>query len=480
MMSGIRVYFDRTDGPAVMRAGCCLSAAGACLLVLALHGCSATSATDSTCVSAEATELRQQVAKRARELDYGPETATALAEMVLGWRRGGTPVLVGCKAVLDRVSSQTPQAIARAQMQVVERIAWRMGAEFTPDKEVFEPTEVVERKRANCLGYAQLLYIIGRSVGLAIEPAGVLELQKPGPLPEGSRHLCCLVALSDGTTAMLSFAPGFISTPFVLERTYTRSGCYLWLKDIENPPNIYRKIQCLDGDGLVAHLCNSRGAALAAQGRFRAALEHYAKATELSPQLAEAWNNRGVALRHCGALDEALAAYDRAIELDGSYAEAFNNRALTRAKSGWLTDALHDYDRAVELNPRSASVRNNLAAAYHRLGRLNEAISQYSRAIALNPNLTAAYFNRANAYGKLGEHRLAVRDYTRAIQCNGGLEQAYINRGLSHAALGRYDEAKRDLQQAIKLSPTTVTREQVSSISQRVGLDRQTTAGAAW
>jgi tetratricopeptide (TPR) repeat protein len=453
-----------------------LAAMGLCLLSLPLHGCSlspATATRDPACVSAEAAGLRQQVTIHARNLDYSQDVADALAEMVLGWRCGATPVLVGCKAVLDQANPQSPQAIASAERRVIERIVHRIRSEIAPDKEVFEPGDIVGQRRANCVGYAQLFTIVGLSVGLSIRPAGVLELQEPGPLPEGTRHVCSLVALSDGTAVMVNFAPVFISRPFVLDETYAESGCYLRLNHRGNPLHLYRKIQLLDDNGLLAHLYNSRGVALASRRLFPEALEQYAKAIDLNPRFAEAWNNRGVALRNCGYLDEALSAYDRAIELDGSYPEALNNRALARAKSGWLDDAFRDYNRAAAMNPRSAAVHNNLAVAYHQSGRLREAISQYSLAVELDPNLTEAHYNRANAYGKLGQYRQAIRDYTSAIQRNPRLEQAYINRALSYATLGRYDAARRDLLEAVRIDPAPAIRERVSRISERIGLDLQ-------
>jgi tetratricopeptide (TPR) repeat protein len=450
-----------------------LAPVAAWLLALALQGCS-TSLVTTAQGPAEAADLRRQIMMQTQSLRYSQDVATALADTVLGWHSGAAPMLLGCKASVEQAD---PQARPRVERQVAERIACRIRDEITPDREVFDLADVVARRHANCVGYAQLFYVVGRSAGLSIEPIGVLEAQEPGPLLEGARHVCCLVALSDGAAIMVNFAPAFISLPFALDEAYGKSGCYLRLNDPANPPHLYRRIQVLGEKGLVAHLYNSRGVALAAQGRFAAALELYAKAVELNPELAEAWNNRGVALRNGGDLDEALSSYDRAIELDANHAEAFINRGSARARAGQFTEAFRDYDRAAQLNPRSAAVHNNLATAYHRQGRLSEAIRQYTLAIELDPGLAEAYYNRGNAYGKLGEHKQAVRDYTRAIQRNPRMEQAYINRGLSHAELRQYEAAKRDLLQALTISPTPATREYIGRISERVGLDLQVALG---
>jgi tetratricopeptide (TPR) repeat protein len=436
------------------------------LLTLAMQGCSAPPAM-TTRDSAEAADLRQQIMMQTQSLHYSQDVATALADMVLGRHRGAA-MLLGCKASLGQA---TPQARARIEKQVAERIACRIRDEMTPDEKVFELADVVVSRRANCVGYAQLFYAVGRSVGLSIEPIGILELQEPGPLPEGARHVCCLVALSDGTAMMVNLTPLFTSAPFVLNETYSTIGCHLGLNDSTNPLHLYRKIQLLGESGLVAHVYNSRGVALASQGQYALALELYAKAVELNPEFAEAWNNRGMALRRCGDLDEALASYDRAIELDASHAEPFINRGSAQAQAGQFTDALRDCNRAVELNPRSAAAHNNLATAYHRQGRFDEAIGQYAIAIELDPNLAEAYYNRGNAYGKLGQYKQAVRDYTRAIQRDPRIKQAYINRALSYAELHQNEAAKRDLLQAIRIDPTPATRDYIARISERVGLD---------
>jgi tetratricopeptide (TPR) repeat protein len=446
-----------------------LSVVAACVVTLALQGCG-TSLIAVGESPAQAADLRQQIVMQTQSLHYSQDVAAALADTVLGWDRGAAPMLLGCKASLSQAD---PHARPRTEKQVAERIAGRIRDEITPDKEVFDLADVVARRRANCVGYAQLFYVVGRSAGLAIQPIGVLEAQDPGSLPEGARHVCCLVALNDGTAVMVDFAPAFTSAPFVLDETYAKCGCYHCLNDPANPMRLYRKIQVLEERGLIAHLYNSRGVALASQGRFAAALVLYAKAVELNPEFAEAWNNRGVALRNCGNLDEALSSYDRAIDLDADHAEAFTNRGSARARAGQFTEAFRDYDRAAHLNPRSAAVHNNLATAYHRQGRLNEAIRQYTLAIELDPDLAEAYYNRGTVYGKLGEYKRAVRDYTQAIRCDPRMEQAYINRGLSHVELRQYEAAKRDLLQALKTNPTPATREYIGRISERVGLDLQ-------
>ncbi len=75
-----------------------------------------------------------------------------------------------------------------------------------------------------------------------------------------------------------------------------------------------------------------QGEALANQGRYAEALQHFDRAIALNPEVAEAWVFRGVMLLHLGEYHLALASCDRAIQLvpDNQEAWIFRGVALHR------------------------------------------------------------------------------------------------------------------------------------------------------
>ena len=67
------------------------------------------------------------------------------------------------------------------------------------------------------------------------------------------------------------------------------------------------------------------GNALATQGRFDEAMEHYRQTLKIMPDYAEAHDNLGLALAGRGQVDEAIACYQKALEINPDLAEAHNN-----------------------------------------------------------------------------------------------------------------------------------------------------------
>jgi tetratricopeptide (TPR) repeat protein len=75
-----------------------------------------------------------------------------------------------------------------------------------------------------------------------------------------------------------------------------------------------------------AHL--RQGLALCQQGRFAAAIAHYAAALDLKPDDAEAHNNWGVALCQQGQVEAAIAHYQTAIQRAADHADAHLNLGM--------------------------------------------------------------------------------------------------------------------------------------------------------
>jgi len=59
----------------------------------------------------------------------------------------------------------------------------------------FYLANVVKDKKAQCLGYCQLVYILGHSLGLRVAVIEVLE-KAFGHLPSGEGHAACFVELT--------------------------------------------------------------------------------------------------------------------------------------------------------------------------------------------------------------------------------------------------------------------------------------------
>ena len=297
----------------------------------------------------------------------------------------------------------------------------------------FYLSEVVKHKKAQCLAYTQLFYILGTSIGLTVQPVHVVELASGSPAA-GKSHSACLVNRSDGTVTIVDPALHFVSRPFVFKEEYVEDGNYWQLKRPDNRLKIFRRLQLSTEQALVAEIYDNLAVAYASAGQPDAAVSYCTKAIELNPKLAEAFANRGT----------------------------------SRASQGQFPEAISDYTKAIELNPKYADALFDRGVVYERTNQPAEAIADFGKAIECNRKYADAYFNRGEVYASQGQHQQAIWDFTRAIELNPTNAEAYSKRALAGASLGKMDNAKRDLQRALGLKPAL--KEQVKSISDRFNL----------
>lgn len=94
-----------------------------------------------------------------------------------------------------------------------------------------------------------------------------------------------------------------------------------------------------------------------AQKEYTKAIRAFRSATEVDPQMHQAFSSLGYALRKTGQYEDSLAAYSEALELQPSYAEAIEYRAeaflgldrLGEAKEAYMQLFRDDRERAAEL-----------------------------------------------------------------------------------------------------------------------------------
>jgi len=398
---------------------------------------------DDSQITTDITEsLSEGIKESVIELKYSEGTARDFVGMVAGWRSGNSrPVLAVWKRELIEAEQNykcgeiDSVKKSRVERRIAIKLCERIRREISVDDEVFELQDVIRYEQAQCLGYSQLYYALGRALGLAVRPINVVKLEGRRRLGAGVAHVSCMVDLSDGRTMMLDLVPGgFISRPFVFGDKFKQVDNCRQINDDCKSLKIFRKVEVLSAEGLAAHR----------------------------------YNNLGSVYSFSERLDDAELSYSRAIELNPNFAEAYNNRGVAKWRSGRGEEALRDYSKAIELRPEYAEAWNNRAITYEKKGELERAISDYTRAIELKPDCAQAYNNRANAYAKLRKFEKAITDYDHAIRRDSRLAQAYGNRALSFAAVGKLKGAKEDLLKAVQLNPQL--RSYASRMSERFDL----------
>ncbi len=397
--------------------------------------------------------VAKDIEKTVLRLGYPKSTADALVKMVRGWKCE----LWKQNLAQARAGAASRQAaeVARVEEKTIEALYKKIGREIALcDKKgyFFYLPVVVKDRKAQCLGYSQVFYILGNSIGLRVRVINVLELAS-GPLSSGNGHGACLVSRSDGQIVIVDLAQRYESRPFVFKEIFVKAGNYWQLKRQDNPLRIYPRIQVLNESGIVGRVSVNLAIRCLETGHPNKALSYCNKAIELDPKYAMAFNNRGAVYEKLGKHQQAISDYTKAIELNTKVAGTFYNRGNAYVRLGQRQQAIWDFNKAIELNPKYAEAFNNRGTAYGGLGQHQQAISDYNKAIELNPKDADAFNNRGSEYGRLGQYQQAISDFNKAIELNPKYAKAYAGRGYANATLGKTDNAKRDLRKARALNP---------------------------
>lgn len=198
---------------------------------------------------------------------------------------------------------------------------------------------------------------------------------------------------------------------------------------------------------------NLQGVALQSLGRTAPAMDSFLRASELSPEYAEARYNLGVLLQVAGKLDAADTAYRAAVALKPDHVQALNNLGFLALSRGRASVAVDWLNRALALRPDFAEAQNNLGSALARLNRPEAALAAFARAVALKPGLVAAQVNIGNLHLEQGRQAQAVAAFEAALRIAPTHVEALDALGTALRLSGRADEAIAAHRRALELAP---------------------------
>lgn len=212
----------------------------------------------------------------------------------------------------------------------------------------------------------------------------------------------------------------------------------------------YDKAIDLNQDGS-ASAYNNRGAAQLELGRYQAAIDDFAEAIRLRPDLADAYYNQGTAWLALNKFNLAISCFDEVIRLKPDCV-AYNQRGMAKIKLSQYKTALNDFDKAIELKPDEAGPFSNRGVVKFELGEHEDAFADFDRAIQLQPDWAGAYYNQGVARLDLGKHSDAVSSFDKVIRLQPDVTDAYLNRGEAKVGLNQIEEAKSDFREALGLA----------------------------
>jgi tetratricopeptide (TPR) repeat protein len=393
--------------------------------------------------------------------------------------------------------------LARLEQETINKLYDAIQARVNPaptESEYYLLRPVVRDRKAQCVGYCQLLSVTGNAIGLKISAVEVLN-----PLgAKQARHVSCLATLADGSTMVVDLSRRIRSKPFVFNDTFEPSGNCWDRKASVNDADIYKRIQILGDNGLLAFVFYNAAVASSKAGDVDKAIEFDNKALELFPKSATVVGDFGVEYHKAGRLQDAMEWYGRAIKLDPSGNAAYHNRGGLYAqlgrpqaaiddfsksielgstmaedyvcrgceleKLGQNEQAIRDFSKAIEISPNEGEPYYRRGARYVMMGRLTEALHDLDLAIRLDARNSYAYMSRGMCYGEQKRFPESIADFNKAIALNPKFAMAYMNRGVALANQGKLDDARRDVQKAVELDAGLKERAKANSDRFKLGL----------
>ena len=187
--------------------------------------------------------------------------------------------------------------------------------------------------------------------------------------------------------------------------------------------------------------------------QFEASLYTIAKIMTIDPQNAEAYFMMGLNFRSSNEIDRAINAFQTATELDPQLVDAWLILGkLFENKNNGL--ALQYYEAAINVDQNNPATWHSKAFYLQNNGKIEEAIDLYKKIITIDKYYLDAYLNSGILYMELDSFPEAFEQFNILTNLKSEYYIAYYYRGLASAALGKTEQAKTDFQNCLNFNPS--------------------------
>ncbi len=183
------------------------------------------------------------------------------------------------------------------------------------------------------------------------------------------------------------------------------------------------------------------------------------RAVKVDPNEGEVFFMIGEVLSEKGDTARAINSYQRATELNPDILDAwlalgmlFEARGNPIAERYFKTATAIDRDEAIPYRM--------LADYYSRQSRLPEAIAQYDEAIQRDPQYEEAFYNSGLVYLDMKDLEKAKAQFDRAVKVKPTYVEARFYQGVALELQGNLEGARQAYQQALNLAPSFKSAQQ--------------------
>lgn len=174
------------------------------------------------------------------------------------------------------------------------------------------------------------------------------------------------------------------------------------------------------------------------------ALQNYAEAVKLNPELKELYSPLGAIYYQKGEIAKA----DEFLSKSAPNDQTQYLLGIIRYKQNRNEEAVAALQKSISLKP-SAEAHYYLGEVYDRMNRPNESIAEYNTATGMNPRYAEAWFDLGAAYYNRGRYEDSVAAYEKAVLLKNDNPEAFENLGDAYRQLKKYKEAEGRYNQAI-------------------------------
>ncbi len=195
------------------------------------------------------------------------------------------------------------------------------------------------------------------------------------------------------------------------------------------------------------------GFVAARMGQPEAAIPHFRRWLDLSPDNRTARFNLATALVGAGRLEEA-AQVCTALEGDP---RLLRLAGYAYQQLGSLDEATAAYQAAVAANPSDHESWNNLGNVYTSQGEMSRAIEAFTAAIRLRPDIVPVYFNFSEVLAQADRPEARQALLRQAVTWAPQDPEMHTELGRAECAVPDFAAGERAFREAIRLSPTSIS-----------------------
>jgi len=162
----------------------------------------------------------------------------------------------------------------------------------------------------------------------------------------------------------------------------------------------------------------TRGTALAQQGKYDLAVQHYKAAIQMNPHLPGIYLNLGLAYFKSKRFPEAASAFEEAVRADSGNFQARTLLGMSYYGVAKYALAAKHLKPASEMQPDNLELRHTLAQSYLWSEQYQEAIAEFKFLLARNPDSAHVHVLLGQVLDAAGQVESATAEFEAAAKAS--------------------------------------------------------------